>query len=63
MDISCKSSKLYLEKCDGYYRDKCVFAVEIDIEDTMALCVKYDKGAVMTYSLVHIHRMRLAYGY
>lgn len=39
------------EDVDGYYRDGCVFSDEIDIEDTISLNVKYDKGAVMSYSL------------
>lgn len=45
--------KLYLEaeSEDGYYRDRCVFADEIDIEDTMAAIVNYSGGAQMTYSL------------
>ena len=36
---------------DGYYRDQSVFGDGISIEDTMALLVRYDTGAVMTYSL------------
>jgi predicted dehydrogenase len=40
------------EKVDGYYRDGCVFSDEIDIEDNMALTVKYKEGALLTYSLV-----------
>lgn len=36
---------------DGYFRDRCVFADEIDIEDTMAASVKYKAGALMSYSL------------
>lgn len=45
--------KLYLdnEKYDGYYRDRCVFSPDIDIEDSMNLIVNYDSGAIMTYSL------------
>jgi len=45
--------KLYLdcESDDGYFRDRCVFADAIDIEDTVSLNVKYAKGAVMSYSL------------
>ncbi|MBQ9921542.1 MAG: Gfo/Idh/MocA family oxidoreductase [Clostridia bacterium] len=39
------------EDADGYFRDKCIFSEEIDIEDTISLNVKYDGGAVMTYSL------------
>lgn len=40
------------EKEDGYYRDRCVFADEIDIYDSMSVNVKYDKGALLTYSLI-----------
>jgi len=44
---------LYLdaESEDGYYRDRCVFADEIDIYDTMAATVKYANGAVLAYSM------------
>jgi predicted dehydrogenase len=40
------------EQEDGYYRDGCVFAPEIDIEDTMSLSVRYQDGALLTYSLL-----------
>ena len=45
--------ELYLdqEKYDGYYRDQCVFSEDIDIEDTMNLCVRYRNGVTMSYSL------------
>lgn len=45
--------KLYLEceDADGYYRDRCVFSEEIDIEDSISLNVQYKGGAVMSYSL------------
>ena len=36
---------------DKYYRDRCVFSDEIDIEDTMSVCVTYKKGAFLNYSL------------
>jgi predicted dehydrogenase len=39
------------EKHDGYYRDRCVFRPDIDIEDTMNVIVKYDTGVTMSYSL------------
>ncbi len=44
---------LYLdnEKYDGYYRDRCVFRPEINIEDTMNVIVKYKTGATLSYSL------------
>lgn len=44
---------LYLdqEAHDGYFRDRCVFRPEIDIEDTMNVIVGYDTGATLSYSL------------
>lgn len=46
-------SRLYFscEDVDGYYRDKCVFSEEIDIEDSVSVNVRYSGGAVMSYSL------------
>jgi len=46
-----KSLYLDNEKFDGYFRDRCVFSSEIDIEDTMCLVVRYKSGALMSYSL------------
>ena len=48
-----KLKKLYLncEDVDSYYRDRCVFSEEIDIEDSVSVNVKYSGGAVMSYSL------------
>ncbi len=45
--------KLYLdcEQHDGYFRDRCVFSRDIDIEDSMNVIVDYRNGAKMTYSL------------
>lgn len=40
------------EKEDGYFRDRCVFADDIDIEDSMSVTVKYSKGTLLTYSLI-----------
>jgi hypothetical protein len=44
---------LYLdnEHYDGYFRDRCVFSGEIDIEDTVDVVVNYRSGAMMSYSL------------
>lgn len=39
------------EDADGYFRDRCVFSEQIDIEDSVSLNVAYDSGAVMSYSL------------
>ena len=45
--------RLYLdhEEHDGYFRDRCVFSPDIDIEDTMNLVVDYRSGATLSYSL------------
>lgn len=45
--------ELYLdhEKHDGYFRDRCIFRPDIDIEDTMNVLVKYDTGVTLSYSL------------
>ena len=44
---------LYLEQehHDGYFRDRCVFSSEIDIEDSIQAVVNYQSGASMSYSL------------
>lgn len=42
---------LQAEHEDGYLRDQSVFGDGISIEDTMALLVRYDSGAFMSYSL------------
>lgn len=39
------------EDVDGYYRDKCIYSEDVDIEDTVCLNIKYKKGVVATYSL------------
>lgn len=36
---------------DGYYRDGCVFADDIDIYDTMSVAARYAGGALLSYSL------------
>jgi len=50
---SAVDKEMYLanEKYDGYFRDRCVFNKDIDIEDTMNLVVRYDSGAFLSYSL------------
>jgi len=44
---------LYLdaEQHDGYFRDRCVFSPDIDIEDNMNVIVGYRNGAKLSYSL------------
>jgi predicted dehydrogenase len=46
-----KSLYLDQESHDGYFRDRCVFSPEIDIEDTMNLAVDFRSGVRMSYSL------------
>jgi len=45
--------ELYLnaEQDSGYIRDRSVFSDDISIEDTMGVTVKYNSGAILTYSL------------
>ena len=50
-DEYLKSLYLKNEQYDGYFRDRCVFRSELDIEDTMNVVVKYDSGATLSYSL------------
>jgi len=46
-------NELYLqaEHEDGYIRDKCVFAADITIEDTMQVSVQYKSGTSLNYTL------------
>jgi predicted dehydrogenase len=46
-----KETYLDSEKYDGYFRDRCVFSDEIDIEDTLNVIAHYRNGATLTYSL------------
>jgi predicted dehydrogenase len=50
-DPTLKTLYLDAEKEDGYFRDQNVFADHISIEDTMSVLVRYDTGALLTYSL------------
>jgi predicted dehydrogenase len=45
--------ELYLdnEHYDGYFRDRCVFRPDIDIEDTMNVLVIYSNNVTLCYSL------------
>ena len=47
------TKRFYLEAEgeDGYFRDRCVFADDIDIYDTMSVNVEYTKGGMLSYSL------------
>jgi predicted dehydrogenase len=55
LDLPAKENlrKIYLEqeKHDGYFRDRCVFSEQIDIEDSMNVVVRYKNGVIMSYSL------------
>jgi predicted dehydrogenase len=53
LEASPSLEALYLEneKHDGYWRDRCVFRPEIDIEDTLNALVRYNTGATLSYSL------------
>jgi hypothetical protein len=42
---------LETEDADGYFRDRCVFAEDITIEDTMQVQVGYQNGVFMNYTL------------
>ncbi len=46
-----KSLYLDHEAHDGYWRDRCVFRADIDIEDTLNALVTYNTGATLSYSL------------
>ncbi len=39
------------EAWDGYFRDRCVFSPDIDIEDTMAATLAYENGVIVNYLL------------
>ena len=44
--------KLYVncESEDGYFRDRCLWAEDTNIYDTMSVRVRYENGAVLTYT-------------
>ncbi|MBW7997279.1 MAG: Gfo/Idh/MocA family oxidoreductase [Candidatus Glassbacteria bacterium] len=39
------------EDQDGYFRDACLYRRAINIYDTMSVQIRYDSGAIVTYSL------------
>ena len=53
METTGSIKPLYLdsEQYDGYFRDRCVFGADIDIEDCMNVVVDYANGIKMSYSL------------
>ena len=50
-DKNLKALYLDNEKYDGYFRDRCVFRPDIDIEDTMNVLVNYDNNVTLCYSV------------
>jgi predicted dehydrogenase len=50
-DPAFKALYLDNERYDGYFRDRCVFRPDIDIEDNMNVIVRYRTGATLSYSL------------
>ena len=50
---SAHLSALYAgnEGHDGYFRDRCVFSSDIDIEDTMHATIEYENGPIANYLL------------
>ncbi|ESQ81372.1 Gfo/Idh/MocA family protein [Asticcacaulis sp. YBE204] len=50
-DAGLKALYLDNEKYDGYFRDRCVWRPDINIEDTMNVTVSYGGGATLNYSL------------
>jgi predicted dehydrogenase len=55
LDLAANANlkRLYVdnEHHDGYFRDRCVFRADIDIEDTMNVIVTYDNSVTLSYSL------------
>ena len=51
-DDALKALYLDAEDDDGYWRDKCVFADDITIEDTMQVQAQYGSGTSLNYTLV-----------
>jgi predicted dehydrogenase len=53
IESDAELNALYLdaEDDDGYLRDKCVFAEDITIEDTMQVQVEYANGVSLNYTL------------
>ena len=51
-NASLKALYLDNEKHDGYFRDRCVWGDDIDIEDTLSVTVRYRGGAQLAYSLI-----------
>ncbi len=50
-DRELRALYLEAESADGYYRDRCVFAPDITIEDNMQVQVRYANNVFMNYTL------------
>src|SRR6187549_2822173 len=50
-DEGLREMYLEAEDADGYFRDRCVFAPDITIEDTMQVEAEYANGVFMNYTL------------
>ncbi|HHY49170.1 MAG TPA: Gfo/Idh/MocA family oxidoreductase [Alphaproteobacteria bacterium] len=50
-DAALRPLYLEAEDADGYFRDRCVFAEDITIEDTMQVQVAYANGVSLNYTL------------
>ena len=50
-DQTLKALYLDAEAYDGYFRDRCVFSPDINIEDTMHVLARYTKGIQLSYTL------------
>ncbi|MCL2399378.1 MAG: Gfo/Idh/MocA family oxidoreductase [Defluviitaleaceae bacterium] len=50
-DEDMKSMYLDAEEDSGYIRDRSVFSDDVAIEDVMGVIVRYNQGAILTYSL------------
>ena len=50
-DEEMKAMYLDAEEDSGYIRDRSVFSDDVAIEDVLGVLVKYNRGAILTYSL------------
>ena len=50
-DLPLRELYLEAEDADGYFRDRCVFADDITIEDTMQVQVRYANDVMLNYTL------------
>ena len=61
LDLAANANlkQLYLdnEQHDGYFRDRCVFRPDIEIEDTMNVIVTYDNGVTLSLLAQRLQRL------